>query len=96
MTLRAAQQRYDNMQPDESDMPDEHSYSGVISLDDDGYDFCFDSGTITGFARYDEESDSWVEGEMPDYNGGDTLLDKAHDAAHFMWSVECQAVRNDF
>lgn len=84
MTLRAAQQKYDNMLPPE--MPEGHCYTGEIVVEDDNGEptlFEFFWGQIRAVS-IDED------GTMIPYaqwNGCDKLAEKADAEASEIWSA---------
>ena len=84
MTLRAAQQRYDNMQPEE--LPEGHFYTGDVVLDDENGEptlFEFYCGAILA-ASIDEN------GTMIPYaqwNGSEELAAKADAKAAELWGA---------
>jgi len=84
MSLAAAQERYDNMQPEE--MPEGHSYTGEVVLDDENGEptlFEFYCGMITDVSIHED-------GTMIPYaqwNGSDELAAKADAEAAEMWSA---------
>jgi hypothetical protein len=94
MTFQAAQQRYDNMLPDEA--PDDHTYTGDVYLDKHGYVFRFEQGQIVTFDYLDAESDEGLDLPMSQYTGSDAILNEADEIAFGEWVNECQAVRDDF
>ena len=94
MTLKAAQERYDNMQPPEPH--DDHTYTGDVYLDKHGYCFHFDQGMIVSFDFTDSEGDEFSDCPMDAYTGSNAILNEADEIAFGEWINECQAVRDDF
>jgi hypothetical protein len=94
MTFQAAQQRYDNMLPDEA--PEDHNYTGDVYMDKHGYCFHFDQGQIATFDYLDAESDEGLDLPMSQYTGSDAILNEADEIAFGEWVNECQAVRDDY
>ena len=84
MTFQAAQQRYDNMLPDEA--PEDHCYTGDVVLDDESGEptlFSFYRGQIVAVS-IDEN------GTMAPYaqwNGSEDLAAKADAEAAEIWSA---------
>jgi hypothetical protein len=84
MSLAAAQERYDNMQPEE--MPEGHNYTGEVVLDDENGEptlFEFYCGMITDVSIHED-------GTMIPYaqwNGSDDLAAKADAEAAEMWGA---------
>lgn len=77
MTLRSAQERYDNMQPPESEP--KHSFTGDVVIDDTL--FKFEDGYII-------EVSTDEDGTMIPYtqwNGSDELVAKADEEAQTSW-----------
>jgi hypothetical protein len=84
MTLRAAQERYDNMQPDE--MPEGHCYTGEIVVEDDSGEptlFEFFMGQIRAVSI--DEDGNMIPYEQ--WNGCDKLVTKADEEASMIWSA---------
>jgi hypothetical protein len=93
MTFKAAQQRYDNMLPDEA--PEDHNYTGDVYMDNHGYSFRYEGGKIVSFSFTDSEGDEFSDCPMDAYTGSDAILNEADEIAFGEWVNECQAVRDD-
>ena len=84
MSLSAAQERYDNMQPPESEP--EHSYTGDVVLDDENGEptlFVFRCGAILAVSI--DENGTIIP--YSQWNGSDDLAAKADAEAAELWSA---------
>jgi hypothetical protein len=93
MSLQAAQQHYNNMQPEES--PEEHGYTGEVVVEDESGEptlFEFEDGKIVAVS-IDED------GAMIPYaqwNGCEKLVAKADVEASELWNAELEEMQNDY
>jgi hypothetical protein len=93
MSLQAAQQHYDNMQPEE--YPEEHGYTGEVVVEDESGEptlFEFEGGKIVSVSIDDD-------GTMIAYaqwNGCDTLRAKADAEASELWNAILEDMQNDY
>lgn len=84
MSLAAAQERYDNMQPEE--MPEGHCYTGDVVLDNENGEptlFVFHFGAILAVSI--DENGTIIP--YSQWNGSDDLAAKAYAEAAEIWSA---------
>ena len=92
MTIKAAQQHYDNMLPE---YPEDHSYTGEVVVDDDNGEptlFTFEDGQIVT-VMIDEDG---TEVPYAQWNGCDKLVSKADAEASELWNAELEEMQNDY
>lgn len=93
MTLKSAQQHYDNMIPPE--YPEEHGYTGEVVVNDDNGEptlFAFEDGKIVAVS-IDEDGGMIAYSQ---WNGCDTLRAKADEEASELWNAELEEMQNDY